>query len=182
VPTHWSFIWLAVPQWISTVHLKKDSPVVEIAYLRSLKIAMRLATPKTRISVIDALRGFALFGIIIAHYCDQYYAGMLPPGHENFNVKNTADAILGLLHNIFVFGKFFTIFSFLFGVSFGIQIANAQEKNQAFAGRFVWRLLLLLAIGFADHIFYRGDILMIYALLGFPCCFLAGRAIKHYYG
>lgn len=62
-------------------------------------------TPKIRISAIDALRGFALFGIVIAHYCDQYYAGILPAGHENFNIKNGVDGVLGLLHNIFVVGS-----------------------------------------------------------------------------
>lgn len=43
--------------------------------------------------------------------------------------------------------------------------AAIREKNNA--GRFAWRLILLFVIGYAHHLFYRGDILTIYATLGF---------------
>ncbi|MEO7766720.1 MAG: DUF418 domain-containing protein, partial [Ferruginibacter sp.] len=56
---------------------------------------------------------------------------------------------------------------FLFGLSFGIQLLNAMNKNQPFASRFAWRLVVLFMIGFLNHMHYRGDILVIYAVLGF---------------
>jgi uncharacterized protein len=62
--------------------------------------------------------------------------------------------------------KFFTIFSFLFGLSFAIQIDNARGKGRPFAGRFAWRLVLLFLIGMAHQLLFNGDILMIYATLG----------------
>jgi uncharacterized protein len=122
---------------------------------------------KKRIEIVDALRGFALFGIIIAHMNNQYYAGYPPPGHETMAIKNGFDNFLQLFHDIFIFGKFYTIFSFLFGLSFGIQLLNARAKKQPFAGRFAWRLVVLFMIGFLNHMHYRGDILVIYAVLGF---------------
>ncbi len=122
---------------------------------------------KKRIDILDALRGFALFGIILAHMNNQYYAGFTPPGHDNMAIKNSVDGVLQMIHDIFIFGKFYTIFSFLFGLSFGIQMLNAKEKGKSFLGRFAWRLALLFGIGFLNHIHYRGDILTIYAVLGF---------------
>lgn len=122
---------------------------------------------KPRIEIVDALRGFALFGIILAHFNNQYFAGFPPPGHETMQIKNAADQVLQTIADAFVFGKFFTIFSFLFGLSFGIQLLNAKEKNKPFVGRFAWRLLILMLIAFIHHMHYRGDILIIYAILGF---------------
>ena len=125
------------------------------------------STINKRIDVVDALRGFALFGIIIAHMANQYYAGWPPPGHENMAVKNSFDGFLQTLHDILIVSKFYTIFSFLFGLSFGIQLLRSKEKGTSFLVRFSWRLLLLFMIGFINHIHYRGDILTIYAVLGF---------------
>jgi len=124
-------------------------------------------TVNPRIDIVDALRGFALFGIILAHFNNQYFAGFPPPGHEAMSIKNSVDPILQGIADIFIFGKFFTIFSFLFGLSFGIQLLNAKEKNKPFLGRFAWRLVILFLIAFIHHIHYRGDILIIYAVLGF---------------
>jgi uncharacterized protein len=126
-----------------------------------------VAIEKKRIDLLDALRGFALFGIILAHMDNQYFAGFPPPGHENMNIKNSFDSVLQMIHDILIFGKFYTIFSFLFGVSFGIQLLLAKERGQAFIGRFAWRLLILFIIGLINHIHYRGDILTIYGVLGF---------------
>lgn len=123
--------------------------------------------PKSRIDIVDALRGFALFGIVIAHMNNQYYAGYPPPGHESMSVKNGFDEVLDQLSGIFIVGKFYTIFSFLFGLSFGIQLMNAQERNRPFIGRFAWRLLVLFGIALLHQMHYRGDILTIYATLGF---------------
>ena len=120
-----------------------------------------------RIDIVDAIRGFALFGIIIAHMANQYYAGWPPPGHENMAVKNSFDGFLQTFHDILIVSKFYTIFSFLFGLSFGIQLLRSKEKGKSFLARFSWRLLLLFMIGFINHIHYRGDILTIYAVLGF---------------
>jgi uncharacterized protein len=126
-----------------------------------------IALAKQRIDIVDMLRGFSLLGILLAHLCDQYFAGARPPGNEQFNIKNGLDQGLQLFQDIFITGKFYTIFSFLFGLSFAIQLLNAKEKGQSFAGRFAWRLVLLFAIGFLHHMHYRGDILTIYAVLGF---------------
>jgi len=120
---------------------------------------------QSRIQIIDVLRGFTLLGIIMVHFSEQYYAGMHPQSHMDFEIKFLGDQIMQGFIGIFISGKFFMIFSFLFGLSFFIQL-NKSDSNIKFFGRFFWRLVILGAIGFVHHLHYRGDILTIYAMLG----------------
>jgi len=122
-------------------------------------------TNQERIQVIDVLRGFTLLGIILVHFTEQYYAGQPPKIHENYGAHNLADMIVQGFIGIFISGKFFMIFSFLFGMSFFLQL-NKSDGSPAFLFRFAWRLIVLFAIGFIHHLHYRGDILTIYAVLG----------------
>jgi uncharacterized protein len=116
-----------------------------------------------RIEAIDVLRGFSLFGIVLIHMMEQYYAGPPPAGVDQGGILNGIASGFG---GLFIMGKFFMIFSFLFGLSFHIQFSKSNSDGN-FLLRFTWRLLMLLAIGMLHHIHYRGDILGIYALLGF---------------
>jgi uncharacterized protein len=131
-----------------------------------------------RIAIVDVLRAFALFGIIINHSAMGFLAGPAPD--PQFNIFSGLDTTVKDLATILTFGKFFAIFSFLFGLSFAIQLENATRKGAAFSGRFTWRLLILLAIAFVHNMFFSGDILMIYAILGFlliPFRMLKNRAL-----
>lgn len=121
--------------------------------------------PKTsRIEIIDVLRGFTLLGIAMIHFSDQYYAGAHPPSHPNFTSHFLGDDIAMGFLGIFVSGKFFMIFSFLFGLSFFLQMDS--KAGSAFGWRFLWRITILLVFGLVHHLHYRGDILTIYAMLG----------------
>lgn len=120
---------------------------------------------KSRIEIIDVLRGFTLLGIAMIHFSDQYYAGEHPASHPNFTSHFLGDDIAMGFLGIFVSGKFFMIFSFLFGLSFFLQ-SDSGTTGTKFTLRFLWRLTLLLAIGLLHHLHYRGDILTIYAMLG----------------
>jgi uncharacterized protein len=124
-----------------------------------------LSTPVSRIVILDVLRGFTLFGIIIIHMVEQYYAGMIPQAIQENSPSSLIDNIVQGFAFIFIMGKFFMIFSFLFGLSFHIQFAKA-ENNKTFFLRFAWRLAILFMIGMIHHIHYRGDILTIFAILG----------------
>jgi uncharacterized protein len=127
---------------------------------------MEMAEKKTgRIEVIDVLRGFALIGIALVHFTEQYYAGQPPESHLNFTSHNLADQILSGVVGVFITGKFYMIFSFLFGMSFFIQL-NKSDQQSSFIVRFTWRLIVLFLIGIVHSLHYRGDILTIYAVLG----------------
>jgi uncharacterized protein len=128
-------------------------------------MAHSLQPPSERIHIIDALRGFTLLGIIMAHMVEQYYAGVPPETHANETTAHVWDMIVAGLVGLAITGKFFMIFSFLFGMSFSIQLSKGNG-DLPFVARFFWRLLLLYGIGMVHHLHYRGDILTIYAMLG----------------
>lgn len=120
-----------------------------------------------RITVIDALRGFSLIGICLIHSMQHFGAmGTMMP-QPLFPWEGTLNEIFRCLINYLVFGKFFIIFSSLFGLSFFIQMDRAAKKGIDFRLRFLWRLVLLLAIGYLHGLIVRVDILLIYAILGF---------------
>ncbi len=131
-----------------------------------------------RIAIVDILRAIALFGIIINHSALSFLAGPEPtPG---FNEFSSLDKTVNDVAELLTFGKFFAIFSFLFGMSFAIQLDGAARKGTSFVGRFAWRITILFAIGFVHSMFFSGDVLMIYALLGFlliPCRKLKSRTL-----
>ncbi|MEX0288454.1 MAG: DUF418 domain-containing protein [Flavobacteriaceae bacterium] len=127
---------------------------------------MNATIAKKRVHIIDALRGFALAGIVIVHMVENYTASPTPEGTMLGTHQGIADNIVDGFIFLFLRGKFFALFSFLFGLSFFLQMDSAHKKGQDLSGRFLWRLILLLGIGLFHHLFYRGDILTIYAILG----------------
>lgn len=122
---------------------------------------------KERIQILDVLRGFALFGILFAHLSNEFSAGMLPQHVYEKIMNEPANMVVMVISNVFVQGKFYTIFSFLFGLSFALQVGSAQEKGGRFLGKYAWRLVVLGMIGTIHHLHWRGDILTIYVVLGF---------------
>ncbi|GAA4279430.1 DUF418 domain-containing protein [Aquimarina mytili] len=95
---------------------------------------------------------------------EQYIASA--PTDNLMEITNgTIDQILSGAIGFLIIGKFFALFSILFGLSFFIQMDAAAKRGQNFAGRFLWRVFLLFVIGYTHHLFYKGDILTIYALL-----------------
>ncbi|PYT01959.1 MAG: transporter [Acidobacteria bacterium] len=121
---------------------------------------------RERIEILDVLRGLAVCGILIGNL--QWFSGygMLPPSLEN--ATPIYDQVTHFLVHFFIEGKFYSIFSFLFGVGFALQIARAEERGDTNASLFKRRLFWLLVIGLLHaYLLWAGDILSIYALMGF---------------
>lgn len=111
----------------------------------------------TRIHWVDALRGFAVLGLLLVHqseYFELYWLDSQPSA-----VKNWVFALFA--------GKAFALLALCFGFSFHVQGASAHARGDAFAPRFAWRLILLALIGTIHGIIYRGDIIVVLAVLGF---------------
>ncbi|WP_281543206.1 DUF418 domain-containing protein [Maribacter aestuarii] len=119
-----------------------------------------------RINIVDALRGFALAGIVIVHIVENYVGAPTPENTMQGTHIGILDSIVDGFIFLFLRGKFFALFSFLFGLSFYLQLNRKKEGEDNFIGRFIWRLVLLFLIGYVHSLFYRGDILTVYALLG----------------
>jgi uncharacterized protein len=118
-----------------------------------------------RMQVVDALRGFALAGIVVAHMYEQFIAAPRPAGGWGVT-PDLGDQITGGFVWMLVYGKFYSLFALLFGVSFGIMMKRAAAVGKDFSKRFLWRLSLLLLIGIFHAALYRGDILTAYVLIG----------------
>jgi uncharacterized protein len=123
---------------------------------------MPITTIDSRRSVpLDALRGFALFGIILVNA--PFFAAPL----QTIVPTGLADRFALWLIATFAAGKFFLIFSFLFGFGFSTILMRAEAQGLRVAGRFMRRLVVLFVFG-ALHawLLFFGDILMLYAVLG----------------
>ena len=114
-----------------------------------------------RIEMVDALRGLALLGILLAN----------TPYTEN--PGSAADTTLNFLFHLLIEKKFITIFSMLFGFGFYVQLKRAEEAGINFSGYYLKRMLILLLIGCLHaYLFWNGDIIRNYALCGMALLFI----------
>ncbi|MEI7869741.1 MAG: DUF418 domain-containing protein [Candidatus Methylumidiphilus sp.] len=120
-----------------------------------------------RITVIDAVRGLAMLGIMMVNFPSINTTA----GDESTRyggISSQADELANTLSIAFMNGKFYPIFAFLFGLGMFIFMDNAQKKG--FSARMLMtRRLAFLALFGCLHIslVWWGDILLCYALLGF---------------
>jgi uncharacterized protein len=126
-------------------------------------------THKSRIEVVDALRGFALLGVLFAN---------VPFGGEP-PIESVFDGTLSFLSDLLISKKFITIFSILFGFGFYIQMSRAEQSGVHFKSYFLKRMALLFLIG-TIHCFvlWNGDIIMSYAFGGIFLLLIRNWSIK----
>jgi len=121
-----------------------------------------------RIHVLDALRGFAIFGILMINI--QFFSGYSYMVDDVLSQLLLADwnTFFNRLHAVFFRGKFYTLFSLLFGIGFAIQFVRASSTTRSFTVHFSRRLFFLLLIGII-HLWaiWFIDILVLYALCGY---------------
>ena len=119
---------------------------------------MNEAPASNRILLIDGLRGFALFGVLIANTLAFAHKEKLLPNLAALSVNPGLRSFV----YFFVEGSFYPLFTFLFGYGLAMQLSKANDL--AYLRR---RLLLLLALGILHGtFFFSGDILHAYALVG----------------
>ncbi len=133
------------------------------------------ADPATRTTLIDALRGFALFGVCLGNILTSF-AWWTPTEHAPVTsaLQLPTDAMAYYLQHAFVDGKFYSIFSLLFGLGFALQLTRRADEAAALQ-TYRRRLRLLMVIGFLHlAVLWIGDILLFYALMGFVLLRLRG--------
>ena len=111
-----------------------------------------------RIDVLDYLRGFALLGIILVN--------ILPLLAVKLPSQGSVDASYQRFLFLFVEGRFYTLFSFLFGVGFYLFISRANAKGKNGFLLFFRRILILFIFGFIHVKFHPGEALTVYAVSG----------------
>lgn len=125
-----------------------------------------------RIELLDVLRGFALLGIFLMNV--EFFSRSLMDVSTGIDAGlSTASWLADAFVYVFVRGKFWTLFSLLFGMGFAVMLARAQAAGRPFAGLYLRRTVGLLLIGAAHGLFlWSGDILFSYALAAFALLLL----------
>lgn len=130
---------------------------------------MTLGTPTTgkdRLFELDAIRGFALFGVLWVNLFSHRYA------IREFRAQQLPTAEFDQMVTFFTqwvaIGKAQTLFSLLFGFGFAVLMARAEARGASGTTIYLRRLTVLLVVGFAHRLLvYGGDILHAYAAMGF---------------
>lgn len=134
-----------------------------------MKALFKPTISSNRIEVVDALRGFALLGVLYAN---------IPIG-GNPPIVSTYDDLIHFLFNFLISKKFITIFSMLFGFGFFLQLSKAKEKGINFNSYFLKRMGLLFLIGcIHSFVLWNGDIIMSYAFGGVFLLLLRNWSVK----
>ncbi len=120
-----------------------------------------------RLEFLDVLRGSALFGILIANMRGHAAPSALY-GNITLHFQGFADRFAQALVDTFVSTKFITLFAFLFGLGFAVQLERARARGVSPGSFYPRRMLALLGFGVLHGaLVWWGDILVAYALMGF---------------
>lgn len=134
-----------------------------------MKTLFKPTDSSNRIEVVDALRGFALLGVLFANI----------PFGGNPPIESVYDESIHFVYNFFISKKFISIFSILFGFGFFIQFSRAKDKMSNFNHYFLKRMGLLFLIGcIHSFVLWNGDILMSYAFGGVFLLLLRNWSVK----
>jgi uncharacterized protein len=132
-----------------------------------------------RINELDVLRGFALLGILIANmaFFSSPILYLSITGIEWWT--SPWDQLVESFIQFVVAGKFYTLFSFLFGLGMILFMERADIKGHCSLRLYIRRLIVLLLFGIVHAFFiWSGDILLTYAALGFLLALFRNRKPK----
>jgi uncharacterized protein len=139
--------------------------------------AIAPTAPQERIGLLDALRGFAVFGIFVANMLHMSGYFFLGDATRSQLFWSRSDHVVESLITLFVEGKFYSLFSLLFGIGFAVILARCEASGRSVNRFFARRMSVLLAIGLAHAVFiWLGDILTLYALVGFALLLFRKRS------
>ena len=126
-----------------------------------------------RITNLDALRGVAVFGILLMNAVSY---GLEPAAYFNISLANDSplDWVIGVFGEVVVDQRFMGVFSLLFGAGIVLFADRADARGNRGGWLSLWRNLLLLGIGLLHMWLWDGDILVAYAIAS-PLLLLARR-------
>jgi uncharacterized protein len=137
------------------------------------------APPSERLPALDLLRGIAILAILPANI--PVFSGAINMWNMEHRPASWADHAVMAFSLLFVFGKFITILSILFGAGLALQLERARAARKPFGVYYVRRMAILFGIGLVHLIFlWFGDILTSYAivaLMALLCSSLSQRGL-----
>lgn len=131
-----------------------------------------------RIQMIDGLRGFSLFGILLANLLIFQY-GMFGKDKMELFSLSAVDQSFYTFTKIFVEGSFMPIFTFMFGYSLMMMRQQFINKELGVKWRLFRRFCALMILGLLHGIFlWEGDILFLYGMMGIFLLIFVNRKAK----
>lgn len=127
----------------------------------------KLNNTTERIQILDILRGMALMGILIVHFVTGIHWAFASPEQKALMPFPEINVIVGPVIDFFLTDKSRTLFAFMFGLTFFIQIKSAEHNSKPFQRAFLKRLAILMILGLLHgHLLFGADILRYYAVGG----------------
>jgi uncharacterized protein len=118
--------------------------------------------------VVDALRAVALLGIVVVNV-SAYRRGVNPSLAAAGGAVGGDVTPLTVVLSALTEGRFYPLFSFLFGWGFAVQDARSRARGRSVTGPWLRRCAVLLALGLLHAtLLFDGDILVTYAVIGVP--------------
>jgi len=133
---------------------------------------LRPISPTERVAVLDVLRGFALYGVLLVNVEGAFSTGWFRPDPGTTPV----DVAANWLVRLFFAGRSLTMLTFLFGLGFAVQLARAESRGEDVRRTYVRRLLVLFGVGLFHLTLWWGDVTSHYAIIGFAL--LAFRRVR----
>ncbi len=127
-----------------------------------------------RLIIVDILRGWALFGVVLMNYYDFFTLGR---NWETFKPDTFTSTLMYIISIVFA-AKSWTMLSLLFGYGFAVLMNNVKEKGHNPYGFFAGRMFWLLVLAFINSALFFGDILKDYAVLGLLMLFFYRSSAK----
>lgn len=120
-----------------------------------------------RLQSIDVLRGIAVLGILVINIEFFAHPMMVPFNPVLAGGFAGLDALAWKFGSLFFLEKMMSIFSMLFGAGVVLMYQRAEASQRTFGGVYYRRTLWLLLMGlFHAYLFWYGDILFAYAVIG----------------
>ena len=131
-----------------------------------------------RIRVLDFLRGFSLFGVLLVNMT-LFRTTLFDYPRRMLDYADVTDQWVSLIIQIFISGKFISVLSFLFGLGFFLFMERAGGKGLSVVPLYLRRLFSLFVFGLLHLVFiWNGDILHTYALAGLVLLWLRNKSLQ----
>ena len=128
-----------------------------------------------RLSNLDVLRAVTLLGVLLVNLLTEFRVSVFEQWFPD-SAAATEDRALDRFVALAIEFKAIVLFSFLFGVGLAIQFDRCQRAGRGFAGHVARRFGSLLVLGLLHlTLLWNGDVLTLYALVGFLALPLLGR-------
>ncbi len=121
---------------------------------------------KGRIEVVDSLRGFAVMAIMLLHCLERFNLYIFPSKEVLPEWMISWDQTIWDSSFFLFGGKAYAIFAMLFGFTFYLQNSKSKSKKLDFGKTFLWRMFLLLGFAFFNALFFPGDVLLLFSVMG----------------